>query len=149
MAQGAIDVNRMIGRLLIVDGRNDSESEEYFDMVNAIFRVWKAKEYLNEEGDIEELFCDYTNDELYSQICISEGNKMSIIDGPVKFKDGTVFDEPQGGWVLSNFLEMIENYELMRRLKKVNYFLGGIDNKNVLFDGIEKVGDYFVINWGS
>ena len=87
MAQGAIDVNRMIGRLLIVDGRNDLESEEYFDMVNAIFRVWKAKEYLNEEGDIEELFCDYTNDELSSEICISEGKEMSIIDGPVKFKE--------------------------------------------------------------
>ena len=70
MAQGAIDVNRMMSALLLMVVM--IQRAKNFDMVNAIFRVWKAKEYLNEEGDIEELFCDYTNDELYSQICISK-----------------------------------------------------------------------------
>jgi hypothetical protein len=60
-----------------------------------------------------------------------------------------MFDEPEGGWDLSKFLKMIEGYELERRRKPENYFLGAIDMQHVLWAGMDKVDDYYVINWDS
>ena len=115
------------------------------------FSVSKNELFFNAEAGEEEGSFNYTSEELRGPICISQGedsDKLKI-EGVVKFKDGATFDEPEGGWNLSNFLTMFEGYELERRRKPENYFLGGIDRQHVLWAGMDKVDDYYVVYWDS
>ncbi|MAZ45572.1 MAG: hypothetical protein CMD74_02565 [Gammaproteobacteria bacterium] len=122
-----------------------------FSGQKAVFSVSKIEKILNEDGDLEEHSeTDFTTEEKTGPVCISQGNEPTVnIEGVVKFKDGTTFDEPEGGWNLSNFIAMIGVYEMERRRKPENYFLGGFDYQHVLWAGMDKVDDYFVIHWDS
>jgi hypothetical protein len=139
MTQQATDMNKIDGWL------------EFFGQQSVRFSVSKPEYLLNEDEGGEEGSFDYTREELSGPICISQGedNPTIKIKGVVKFKDGTTFDEPEGGWNLLNFLSMIEYYELERRLKPENYFLGAIDRQHVLWTGMDKVDDHYVIHWDS
>ena len=122
-----------------------------FSGKNAVFVVSKREEFLNEEGQWEEREdLDFTSEEECSPVCIGLNNVESVnIEGGVKFKDGTTFDEPGGGWNLSNFIAMIAVYEMKRREKPENYFLGGFDYQHVLWAGMDKVDGHYVIHWDS
>jgi hypothetical protein len=129
-ARKPVDLNRMEGWL------------EFRGQGPASLSVLKLE--VGDDGSI-----DYSSEEMYSPVCISQGkgNPTLKIDGDVKFKDGTTFNEPHGGWKLSNFLDMIEGYETKRRLKPENYFLGTIDRQHVLWAGMDKVNGVYVIHW--
>lgn len=116
----------------------------------AVFVCSKRAEFFNGEEWVERKNTDFTTEEETGPVCISQGNEPTVkIQGVVKFKDGTVYDEPEGGWNLKNFIAMIERYELQRRRKSENYFLGGFDYQHVLWAGMDKEDDYFVIHWAS
>lgn len=122
-----------------------------FSGQNAVFVVSKREEFLNQDGVWEEREdTDFTTEEEICPVCISRPDERNVnIEGVVKFKDGTTYDEPEGGWNLSNFIAMIGVYEMERREKPENYFLGSFDYQHVLWAGMDKVDDYFVINWDS
>jgi hypothetical protein len=134
-----------------VSDLNNMEAWLEFPGEKAVLVVSKSAEFLNEEGEWEERKdTDFTTDEETGPVCISQGNEPTVnIQGVVRFKDGVQFDEPEGGWNLANIIAMIERYELQRRRKPENYFLGGFDNQHVLWAGMDKVDDHFVINWES
>ena len=138
MTQVATDLNNIDGWL-------------EFSGQNAKFVFSKKEEYLNEEGNWEEREdTEFTSEELGGPICISQRNKPTFkIEGIVKFKDGTIFNEPECKWNLSNFFTMVEGYEMVRRGKPENYFLDDFDYQHVLWTGMVKVDDYYVINWDS
>mgnify|MGYP000412502198 CR=1 FL=1 len=145
MAQvSGLDLNK-------IDGWLDFSGNCSAPPQNAVFIVSKTAEFLNGEGKWEERDdVDLTTEEETGPVCISQGNESAInIVGVVKFKDGTAYNEPEGGWNVSNFIAMIEQYELQRRMRPENYFLGGFDYQHVLWAGMDKEDDFFVIHWDS
>jgi len=121
----------------------------WLEFSSSKFVFSKKEEYLNEEGHWEEREdTEFTSEELAGPICISQRNKPTLnIEGIVKFKDGTIFYEPECKWNLSNFFTMVKGYEMVRRRKPENYFLDDFDYQHVLWAGMVKVDDYYVINW--
>ena len=100
MSQEAFNINEMDGWL-------------EFCCEDVLFTVLKKEEYFDEDEWKEREDTDFTSDELNGPICMTQGEKDQVvkIEGLVKFKDGVSFDEPDGGWNLSNFIKMVEGYE--------------------------------------
>jgi len=105
------------------------KQEEYF-----IDGVWVCRP----DNEIE-----FSSEELSGRVLV---DGVEII-GNVQLRGGKVFSEPENGWTLEKFMEVVEIHEFEWRSKPVNFFLGEIDRQHVGWGGISNENGVYTINW--